>query len=82
MGATSQGRCIFTFNIRDFIALAQMYPAHDGIILANQSRWTLTGLVEALHRVLTETDAADWRDCTRWLNDWKSESKIDKSFDL
>lgn len=32
--ATAQGRCIFTFNVRDFIVLAQRYPRHGGIILA------------------------------------------------
>jgi hypothetical protein len=26
LGATAQDRCIFTFNIRDFIALAKRYP--------------------------------------------------------
>jgi len=26
LGATARGRCIFTFNVRDFVALAQQYP--------------------------------------------------------
>ncbi len=26
LGATAQGRCLFTFNIRDFAALAPVYP--------------------------------------------------------
>jgi hypothetical protein len=30
LGATAQGRCIFTFNVRDFIALALNYPHHGG----------------------------------------------------
>lgn len=34
LGATAQGRCIFTFNIRDFLALALAHPQHGGIILA------------------------------------------------
>ncbi|NJP10864.1 MAG: DUF5615 family PIN-like protein [Leptolyngbyaceae cyanobacterium RU_5_1] len=42
LGATAQGRCIFTFNIRDFIALAQRYLQHAGIVLAAQSSWTLS----------------------------------------
>jgi hypothetical protein len=28
LGATAQGRCIFIFNIRDFMALAKRYPHH------------------------------------------------------
>lgn len=48
LGATAQGRCIFTFNIRDFIVLAESYPQHCGIILAVQSSWTLSTLISAL----------------------------------
>ena len=43
LGATMQGRCIFTFNIRDFMVLTGKYPQHGGIILAAQSRWSLGG---------------------------------------
>ena len=39
LGATAYGRCIFTFNIGDFLRLAQDYPAHHGIIVANQRNW-------------------------------------------
>ncbi len=46
VGATMQGRCIFTFNIRDFTVLASRYPQHAGIILATQTRWTLAELIE------------------------------------
>lgn len=70
-GATARGRILFTFNIRDFMALAQQYPEHAGIVLAAQSRWTLTQLIEALDRVLTETEVADWPGEIRWLNDWR-----------
>jgi hypothetical protein len=41
LGATARGRCIFTFNIGDFLRLAQTYPEHQGIIVANQRNWTL-----------------------------------------
>jgi hypothetical protein len=60
LGATAQGRCIFTFNIRDFIVLAQSYPRHGGIILAVQRSWTLSDLITALDRLLSETEADDW----------------------
>jgi len=71
LGATAHGRCIFTFNIRDFIVLAKQHPRHGGIILAAQSSWTLSALIEALDRTLSETDAEDWVGQVRWLNDWR-----------
>jgi hypothetical protein len=48
LAATAQGRCIFTFNIRDFQVLAQRYPHHSGIILAVQRSWPLSSLISAL----------------------------------
>jgi hypothetical protein len=69
--ATAQGRCIFTFNVRDFVALARRYPQHGGIILAAQSSWTLSGLIAALDRLLSETHAEDWVGQVRWLNKWR-----------
>ncbi len=71
LGATAQGRVIFTFNIRDFMALSTRYPRHSGIILAAQSAWTLAGLIASLDRVLRETEAAEWIGQVRWLNDWR-----------
>ncbi len=68
---TAQGRCIFTFNVRDFIVLAQRYPRHGGIILAAQANWTLSDLIAALDRLLSETEAEDWPGQVRWLNDWR-----------
>lgn len=69
--ATAQGRCVFTFNVRDFVVLAQSYPRHGGVILAAQASWTLSGLVVALDRLLSETEAEDWIGQVRWLNDWR-----------
>jgi hypothetical protein len=71
LGATAQQRSIFTFNIRDFMPLARQFSQHHGIILAAQSSWTLAGLIDALTRLLTETDASDWPGQARWLNDWR-----------
>jgi hypothetical protein len=70
-GATARGRCIFTYNIGDFVQLAQIYPEHHGIILATQRKWTLSALIAALDRVLTETEANDWVGQIRWLNEWR-----------
>jgi hypothetical protein len=69
--ATAQGRCISTFNVRDFVALARRYPQHGGIILAAQSSWTLSSLIAALDRLISETQAEDWVGQVRWLNDWR-----------
>jgi len=71
LGATAQGRVIFTFNIRDFLALAERYPRHGGILLAAQSSWTLTALIHSLTRALSGTCAEDWVGQVRWLSDWR-----------
>lgn len=71
LGATAQGRAIFTYTIRDFIVLAEKYPHHAGIILARQKSMSLKEIIEALDRVLQETDTDDWIGQTRWLKDWK-----------
>ena len=72
LGATAQGRCIFTFNIRDFVALAKRYPRHGGIVLAAPRSMNLSEQIAALDRLLVETDAADWPGQMRWLNDWRA----------
>jgi len=71
LGATAQGRILFTFNIPDFLALAKTYPEHHGLLLATQNRWSLHELVHALERALSETEAGEWAGQVRWLNDWK-----------
>jgi hypothetical protein len=105
LGATAQGRCIFTFidlcvgkatlcrsgilnfgakrsiinprinSVRDFLALAQRHPRHGGTILAaapsGGGSWTLSDLIAALDRLLSETGAGDWDGQVRWLNQWR-----------
>ncbi len=58
LGATAQGRCIFTFNARDFVPLAKRYPYHGGIILSTQRPFH--ELLQALDCLLMETSAEDW----------------------
>jgi hypothetical protein len=72
LGATARGRCIFTFNLADFLKLAQIHPQHRGIILAQQRDWNLSSLIAALDRLLSETEADEWVSQIRWLNDWRS----------
>ena len=71
LGATAQGRILFTFNIRDFMSLTHLYPQHGGIILAAQKSWTLSSLIAALDRLLSQTNAQDWIGQVRWLNQWR-----------
>jgi hypothetical protein len=68
LGATAQGRSIFTFNIRDFMALAERYPYHGGIILSSQK--PMPELFKALDRLMSETDLDDWPGKVRWLTEW------------
>lgn len=71
LGATAHGRCTFTFNVRDFVVLAKRYPRHGGIILAAQASWTLSMLIQALDRALSEMGAEECVGQVRWLNDWQ-----------
>lgn len=71
LGAMAQGRVLVTFNTHDFPVLVQHYPHHGGLVLAAQRSWTLSQLIAALDRLLTETDAADWPGQVRWLNQWR-----------
>ena len=68
--ATAHGRAIATFNIADFIHLASRYPSHGGIILANQRSWTLSSLISAMDRMLSESTTEELVGQVRWLNDW------------
>ena len=68
LAASNQGRCIFTFNIRDFVALAAIYPRHRGILLAAQGSWTNSELIAALDRFLSTTEADQVEGHVRWLN--------------
>jgi hypothetical protein len=67
MGATTQGRCIFTFNLRDFIELAKDHPEHGGLILAAQTSWMISSLISALDKLLSDADADDWTGRIQWL---------------
>jgi hypothetical protein len=71
LGATAQGRAIFTYNIRDFIVLGERFDHHAGIILASQTSLSVIEPISALARVLTETEAEAWIGQSRWLNDWR-----------
>jgi hypothetical protein len=74
LGATARGRILFTFNIRDFVALAQSYPHHAGIVLAAQRSWTLSTMIAALDTLLASTTAEEWVGQTRWLNEYRHEA--------
>jgi len=63
--ATARNRCVFSFNIRDFIALSARHPQHAGVVLAAQRRWNLPELIAALDRLLSEAPAMRGR--VEWL---------------
>jgi len=71
LGASAQGRIVFTFNVSDFLVLARKHPKHAGILLATQSRWSLAELIDALDAALSNTDEKDWRGQVRWLKDFR-----------
>ena len=69
--ATTQGRAIFTFNVKDFLALARDHQNHRGIVLAAQRSWPFADLVAALDRFLSEVDAEEMTGNVRWLSQWR-----------
>jgi hypothetical protein len=71
LAATAQGRCTFTYNVRDFTLLSETYPSHRGILFAYQSKWGLSSLVHALDRFLSETEAEEVEGRLLWLNAWR-----------
>ena len=71
LGATGQGRVIFTFNVRDYVVLAERHPHHGGIALAAQRQWTVSAVIGALDRMLTETTAEEWVGQVHWIARWK-----------
>jgi hypothetical protein len=71
LGATEQGRIIFTSDVGDFMRLAARYPHHAGIDFAEQRGWTLSALIHALDHMLSTTDEAEWVGQVRWLNQWR-----------
>jgi hypothetical protein len=73
LGATAQGRVIFTYNIRDFQNLAKQYTQHAGILLAAQRSFFLHELIELLDKSLSTTTASEWIGQVRWLSEWRNE---------
>ena len=67
-GSTKNSR---SFNIKDFSALVIQYPQHNGIISASQRSWNLSDPIEALDRLLSETQSEEWLGQIRWLNQWR-----------
>jgi len=72
LGAMAHDRILFSFNIKDFEALVKVHTEHKGLVLAARSSWTLSALIHALDRLLTETDANEWLGQIRYLNQWRS----------
>lgn len=71
LAATVHGRCIVTYNVGDFARLAKQHREHCGIILVSRRSWTLSALIAALDRLLSETQAEEWAGQVRWLSEWR-----------
>jgi uncharacterized protein DUF5615 len=72
LGATAQGRAIFTFNIRDFMLLSPVHSHHCGIVFAAQRSWDLSALITALDRFLTAAEAEELIGRIVWLSSWRA----------
>ncbi len=68
--ALTQGRVIFTHNIRDFINISDQHPDHAGILLGHRRSYSLSDLIRLLDSALTSTNADEWIGQVRWLSDW------------
>jgi hypothetical protein len=71
LGASAQGRVIFTFNVRDFMLLAQKHSEHRGIVMAAQRSWNISDLIAALDRFLSEVSREGTFGQVFWLNQWR-----------
>lgn len=67
LGTTDQGRCIFTFNVRDFLVLVKQHSHHGEITLAAQASWSLTNLITTLDNLLSKTETEEWAGRVQWL---------------
>jgi hypothetical protein len=70
--ASAQGRCLVSFNVRDYVALAQEWAQagleHAGIVVTNQvSRHHLGQLLQRLLHLLNTTAADEIRNVLRYL---------------
>lgn len=71
LAAAAHGRCIVTYNVRDFIQLAGRISDHAGIILVTRPDWSFSALVAALDRLLSTVQAEDLVGQVRWLSEWR-----------
>jgi hypothetical protein len=70
--ATSQGRCLVSFNVRHFTVLAQQWAhsgrAHAGIVVTKQvSRRAFGQLLGRILHLLNTTTAAEIKNVLRYL---------------
>ncbi|MGC8779547.1 MAG: DUF5615 family PIN-like protein [Anaerolineae bacterium] len=71
LAAMAHGRCIVTYNVRDFLQLAGRISDHAGIILVTRPDWTFSALLGALDRLLSTASAEELVGQVRWLSDWR-----------
>jgi hypothetical protein len=73
--AANHGRTLVTFNVKDFVSLAQVYAEadrhHRGIILSDHLPFGI--LLRRLLRLLHEVGDGDLSDRLIWLHTYKTE---------
>lgn len=72
--AASQGRALFTFNVRDFFRihteLLEKGQGHAGLILAKQEGFQVGRYMRGLLRLIGELGADDMRNRVEFLSAW------------
>jgi hypothetical protein len=72
--ATTQGRALYSFNVRDFYRLHTEFlaqgRAHAGIILAKQQRYSVGEQMRRLLKLMATKSAEEMRDHVEFLSDW------------
>ncbi len=75
--ATTQGRVLCSFNIRDFRQLHEQYrlrgETHAGIILVPQQRYPLGEQMRRLLKLVATESAESMRDRVEFLSAWTPE---------
>jgi hypothetical protein len=72
---TKQGRVLYSFNVRDYMALHATFleqgKSHAGIVLALQSRrYSVGEQTRRLLRLIAEKSAEEMRDQVVFLSNW------------
>lgn len=72
--ATSEGRVLYSFNVKDFYRLHQEHLAqgksHAGIIIARQKRYSVGQQMRRLLKLITAKSAEEMKNRVEFLSAW------------